>query len=322
MSKLDEINVKILKDLLKEGRKSFSAIAKESGTSEEVIAKRVQQMKNSGLIMGATIQMNYPLFGYHVTGALRISVNPEQTGNAIKFIQNIPNVYMVSQTYRRENVKVIVKLRNLNELEQVKETIRKKLSITELKTHLWLGVKNIPENLQIDPCYKNKAIDDACQKTEDKALKIDKIDIQIVEKLAKNGRLPFKKIAEELGTATDTIARRCEKLKINNVIKPVIQINPTNAGYCAVTDFNIVLISHSSITETIERLSKIPDVIHIIKTSGDYDIQVLACIKNMEHFLSIQDEITKMPNIKISDTEIRPIFHIWPLPKTHISTFN
>jgi len=322
MIKIDEINIKILKDLLRDGRKSFSDIAKESGTSEEVIAKRFQQMKNLGIIVGASIQLNYPLIGYHVTGTLQLSVNPELTDYAIKFIQNIPHIYMVFQTYRRENVKAIVKLRSLSELEQVKEVIRKKLSITELKTYLWLGVKNIPENLQIKSGHEYKTFNNDCQKMENKPLKIDEVDMQIIEKLSKNSRQPFKKIAEELGTSIDTITRRYEKLKNFNVVKPIIQINPTKIGYCATTSFNIILICQSSTEDTIKELCKIPDIIHIIKTSGEYDLQALATIRSMEDYLKIQDEVSKLPNIKISDTEIAPMQHIWPLFKTHISTFN
>jgi len=322
MLKVDEVNIKILKDLLKEGRKSFSDIAKESGTSEEVIAKRFQQMKKSGIIVGSSIQLNYPLIGYHVTGTLQLSVSPELTDYAVEFIQNIPNVYMVFQTYRRENVKAIVKLRSLSELEQIKEVIRKKLSITELKTYLWLGVKNIPENLQINSDYEYKTLNNDCQIMENKQLKIDKADMQIIEKLSKNGRLPFKKIAEELGTSIDTVTRRYEKLKNYNVIKPVIQINPIEIGYCATTSFNIMLICQSSTKDTIKELCEIPDIIHIIKTSGEYDLQALAIIRSLESYLKIQDAISKLPNLKISDTEIVPMHRIWPLFKTHISTFN
>ena len=60
--------------------------------------------------------------------------------------------------------------------------------------------------------------------------------MQIVEKLTKNGRLPFSKIAQEIGASTDTVARRYEKLRKNNFIKVSIQINPLELGYQAILD--------------------------------------------------------------------------------------
>jgi len=56
MTEIDVINSKILKELLRDGRKSFAEIAKECKTSKDVIAKRYKQMKSKGIIVGVTIQ--------------------------------------------------------------------------------------------------------------------------------------------------------------------------------------------------------------------------------------------------------------------------
>ena len=53
---IDAINKHILKDLLIDGKKSFTDIAKECGKSKDVITKRFNQMERKGIIVGATIQ--------------------------------------------------------------------------------------------------------------------------------------------------------------------------------------------------------------------------------------------------------------------------
>ncbi len=63
--------------------------------------------------------------------------------------------------------------------------------------------------------------------------KIDRIDTEIIEKLAVNGRTTFKEIATELKVSTDTISKRYAKLKQNGDLKVVIQIDPTKIGYSA-----------------------------------------------------------------------------------------
>lgn len=63
MSALEEIDIKILKELLKDGRKSFTTIAEEYHTSKDIIWKHYQNMASAGIIVGATTQFNYPKFG-------------------------------------------------------------------------------------------------------------------------------------------------------------------------------------------------------------------------------------------------------------------
>ena len=92
------------------------------------------------------------------------------------------------------------------------------------------------------------------------SVKIDEIDMQIVEKLTKNGRLPFSKIAQEIGASTDTVARRYGKLRKNNFIKVSIQINPLELGYQAILYINIALANQSKTKEAVDKLSIIPGV--------------------------------------------------------------
>ena len=54
----------------------------------------------------------------------------------------------------------------------------------------------------------------------------------------------------------------------------------------------------------IEKISKIPDVISIMKTTGDYDLQIWAMVKDIGQLLSIQEEIGKISGIMRIDMEV------------------
>ena len=64
--KIDEIDAKILKDLLKDGRKEFIEIAKEAQVTKDVIWQHYTNLKKKGIIVGATIQLNYAALGFDV----------------------------------------------------------------------------------------------------------------------------------------------------------------------------------------------------------------------------------------------------------------
>ena len=54
MNALAEIDVKIIRALLKDGRKSFTAIADECHTSKDIVWKHYSEMKKASIIAGAT----------------------------------------------------------------------------------------------------------------------------------------------------------------------------------------------------------------------------------------------------------------------------
>ena len=123
-------------------------------------------------------------------------------------------------------------------------------------------------------------------------------------------------------TSTDTVIKRFEKLKNVKAIKVVIQIDPSKMGYQVVAAFNVALMSQSDATGIVKKISEIPDVIHIVKTSGDYDLDIFAVVKNFDHFFAIRDEISKLPYTNIVDELLNPIFHVWPVPNTYLSTID
>jgi hypothetical protein len=49
--------------------------------------------------------------------------------------------------------------------------------------------------------------------------------------------------------------------------------------------------------QIVEEIAKIPDVIIIIKTSGDYDLQITAVIREICQLFDIQEKIARIPNI-------------------------
>ncbi len=319
---MNEIDAKILKELLKDGRKSFAEIAEQCGTSKDVVTKRYKKMKQEGIIVGATIQMNYRFFGYYAVANLTIQVDPQGRDKVAENLGKMPNIFSVIRSYNKRKIIAVATLRNLGELDFVKDTIRKQHSVHEIRTHLWTSILNIHENLNIEQPHRvtNREDEKNFPKIDEATKKVDTIDNQIIEKLSKNGRLPFTKIAKEVKTSTDTIIRRYERLKQLKAVKVIIQIDPKKIGYQAVAIFNVALMSQSDVTETVKRTSEIPDVVHIVKTSGEYDLEIMAFVRTLDHFFTIRDEIAKIPYTNIVDAQVEPIFRVSPAPGTYIST--
>jgi len=118
--------------------------------------------------------------------------------------------------------------------------------------------------------------------------------------------------AQKLGTSTDTIARRYQKLIESGNMKTTIQIDPTKIGYHAYAHFDLAFSSGEVNSAIDEILNKVPDITLIIRGSGEFDMGVFIMIKNIGQLLAAQNEFENMPG------KVRLKMQIGQLPTTWI----
>jgi Lrp/AsnC family transcriptional regulator, regulator for asnA, asnC and gidA len=321
---IDELNLKLLQTLLHDGRKTFVEIAKENNTSKDVISKRFKQMKTKGIILGSTIQNSPTCFGANFMANLLIRVQRGKVKCTMQEVSKIPNVIHVYPSPVRQAVTTEVILKNIAELESVQKLIYNLPFVIEIETAIWMGKRNIPENLSIFeiklPINKGLIENLENDKKPKKEIEIDEIDKALIDNLALNGRMSFEGIAKPLGVSTETIARRYEKLKQNGDLKVVVQIDPTKIGYYAFALFQLSF-SKGVLAETIEKLSVTNDVNFMIKAAGYFDLTFTLMIRDINHFLEIQDQMVTLPHISHLEVYVSRMFSPWPLQREIISTF-
>jgi Lrp/AsnC family transcriptional regulator, regulator for asnA, asnC and gidA len=323
---MNDLDAKIIRNLLKDGRINYVELAKNCKVTKNKVWKRYRSMEKKGIITGATTQMNFEDFGYDSLATLLISVEAQQIEEVMEFIETITEIRAHRQYNSVYNVRAFATLRNLNELDYIKQVIRRRLPTIGLKTYIWMGVRNIPENLNL-----NNDLGDINQsdkgnskvlncKSNDKSI-IDDIDRKILQELTVDGRMSFTELGEKIGLSTNTVLKRYHKLVENGSIKVSIQIDPKKIGYTSILDFNIAFTTlHSLSDDIVESFAKIPDIIIITKISGDYDLQLTAMIRDVEQSFDIQDQIARVHGVTQIETSSRKIPDKWPTPQQYIST--
>jgi Lrp/AsnC family transcriptional regulator for asnA, asnC and gidA len=315
---IDAINAKILTDLLKDGRKSFTQIAKECNTSKDVIAKRYKQMKSTGIIVGSTVHTSLDCYGGALAASIYLRIQPKKNEQVLELANKIPQFLYAYQMGTSPDLTMLVSLKKIEELEEIKQSIKKLPFILGFEITVWLGIRTSPENLSILP--STEAFLEKKERTTKRKIKIDRLDTEIIEKLAKNGREPFAEIAKELKVSTDTISKRYAKLKQNGNLKVVIQIDPTKIGYNAFAIINLTF-SHENLPDHMIELAKIPDVNFLIKTSGNFDFMLSLMISSIQQLVAVQEQITSMPGLTNFQIMIAKLFTVWPTSREFISTF-
>ena len=81
---MDEKDKKIINILLNKGRKPYTEIAKELGTSESSIRKRVKKMEEEGVIKGYEAVVEPSRLGYGVVALTGFDTSPEDFLNVAK----------------------------------------------------------------------------------------------------------------------------------------------------------------------------------------------------------------------------------------------
>ncbi len=327
-NKVTENQAKIVKELLADGRKSDKEIAEKIGLTKAIVRTNYNKLEKAGIITGATTHINYKLFGYKAVAHILINVDSHQADQLIDYLQKMPEIYAVSSRGPKGEISAVTILKTFEQLNEVKDHIKRKFSVVEMRTAIWTDVKEMNENLAIIPENRKTPttltnIKIYQKKSSSKTISIDEIDQKIADILAENGRTPMESLGRQLGISSEAAKKRYEKLRDNGFLKVTIQVNPQKIGYHAMCVF-FTVTSHEDPYLIIERIKNIPDIISIMKTTGDYDLQIWAMIQDLDQLLALKEKVEEIPGLTKIDIQLTKFgekWEKWPTPRQYISTF-
>ncbi len=133
------------------------------------------------------------------------------------------------------------------------------------------------------------------------------VDYQILQELISNPQASFSTIAKKLNISQNTIKKKYEKmLQEKTILHNFITIDLQKIGYEGRARYTIK--TQQKIL-TIEALKKIPNVILVSETFGDYDVIAFAVVKDYTSMINITDKIKKIPTIMQADVSLEKTTH-------------
>jgi Lrp/AsnC family transcriptional regulator for asnA, asnC and gidA len=99
---LDRIDLKILRILNENARKSFREIGRELGISEGTVRNRVKRLTEKGIITGFHASINPKNLGFEVVAILGLYIKPskvEETLDKLKELDEIVELYQTTGEY-------------------------------------------------------------------------------------------------------------------------------------------------------------------------------------------------------------------------------
>jgi len=132
-------------------------------------------------------------------------------------------------------------------------------------------------------------------------MRLDRIDIAILEALQQDGRMPNATLAEKIGLSQSACSRRLDNLEKSGVIKGYhAEISNAALGH------KMTAIVHISLSGQFERtlsefeaaVKRCPNVLSCHLMSGEYDYILRIAARDLEDYERIHKEwLTGMPHV-------------------------
>ncbi len=149
-TKLDKVDLAVIRALQKDARTSFAAIAKSCDVSVDTISKRYKKIENAGIARGTTVLLNPKSFGCDCVASFGIRADFSHIEEILQFLRKMPDVVFSTQTMGRHSIFAVAIVKNVTKLSQVKEIIKGHPMVREITTSIWVNdILLCPENFDL-----------------------------------------------------------------------------------------------------------------------------------------------------------------------------
>lgn len=127
---------------------------------------------------------------------------------------------------------------------------------------------------------------------------IEELDKEIIALLQYDGRMPFTKIASELGISEGTVRRRVKQLTEDGVLQIVAIVEPHELGWSETAMIGISVKSNM-ITPVADEIAQLPEVSYLFQAAGEFDLFAEVFCRDREHFVSfLNDKLQQIPGVE------------------------
>lgn len=130
---------------------------------------------------------------------------------------------------------------------------------------------------------------------------IDETDKAIVEALQEDGRLPYTKLATEVGLSEAAVRQRVQRLIQTGVVQIVGVTDPMMLGFRRMAMIGLKV--EGDLRVTADAISEIPEVSYVVVVSGSFDLMMEVVCEDDDHLLSLlNDRVRVIPGVRSTES--------------------
>jgi len=293
--KIDEKDRKILVELQKDSRASFSEIGKKVGLPKNVVAYRVKRMVDSGFLtlFCAVISKTQLKYRYYKLFLKFHNFDEKIENKLLEHLKKRKGIHWVGSLNGCYDFCIIFLAKSVQEVGEAYFQIINNFSKYIFEKDLSISIKDIykPFNYIFSP----NTVELHKKKSPSKSFRLTENDTRIINSIKQNSRASVLDLSKKLKLSPKTIRIRIRELIKNQVIAGFkIRINHKMLGFHHFDTFlNLTDITEKKEDEIIDFISQFPSTVHIVKEIGKYDLEFESILRS--HF-ELYEIISKIKN--------------------------
>lgn len=310
---ISELDKKILFQLDLDGRMPYSEIAKNIGTSTQVVKYHFEQLKEKGIIKHFWAftdydKMDYPFFwGYWLKLA---GLTEEDEKEMYKYFNEEKYIPIVQRMDGHADVMIGIISRDVFHHNEILQAVFDKFGkhIVSSDIFVGLGFIKFPRTYLIGK--ENELQKFAVSGGTKEKIKLTEVDRKIVSLLLADGRMEFKKIAGIIGVSPALIHKQYQKLLKTGVItKITYSINHQKLGILFYrVSFKIAQFDSARVDDLYKFCCLHPNIINYVKGMGSWELLLDIEIETREALRGLIREIKGQFKDVIRQVEINEIY--------------
>lgn len=137
-------------------------------------------------------------------------------------------------------------------------------------------------------------------------INLDKLDLQIIQEMMGDAGISYAELGKKLFVSGGTIHVRIKKLEEAGIVKGTkLNVDIKQLGYDVIAFIGIYLEKSSLYDTVAKELQKIPEIVRLNYTTGNYSMFAEIVCKNIQQLrFVLHDELQKIKGIERTETFI------------------
>ncbi len=135
---------------------------------------------------------------------------------------------------------------------------------------------------------------------------IDNVDLKILNILMEDAKIPYTEVAKRVFVSGGTVHVRMKKLEEMGIVTgTTLKMDYSKLGFDVTCFMGIYLLKSSLYDSVVDNLKKIPEIVKVHYTTGNYSIFIKIHCKDTRHLKDVlHDKIQKVEGIERTETFI------------------
>lgn len=275
---MDVLTKKIIGILRRDGRASYSDIARELATTRDSVAARINPLFSSGELR--VIAAPHPrVLGLAVSAHLSIRVRGDAM-HVVRQLERLESLVLITVVVGAFQIVAETDVRDLSELQQQVAMIRTLEGIADVQVLIY---ERVLSSFFMGPEPKVDGFE------------FDALDIAIIHRLQHNGRASYADLAEHVGLSLSGCRVRLQRLLESGVVQ--IGAIPRRSDMTDDLVFGIGINVRSAAATVIQTLKEAPGLEFMAATVGRYDLVATVNFTSLRDFNQLVASIVRLPQV-------------------------